>query len=103
MAYASRILALAKLNYAQIEWDTLDIVFAVRNFYQYLYGQQVYSNDRPPPTLQVAGQQPRRPSLAAQIQRWALIPSAYQYVLEYTPGSQNECADCLSRLQLPSD
>ena len=31
-----------------------------------------------------------------------LILSAYQYVLKYTPGSQNECADCMSRLPLPS-
>ena len=36
------------------------------------------------------------------MQRWALILSAYHYVLDYTPGSLNDCADCLSRLPLPS-
>ena len=27
--------------------------------------------------------------------------SAYSYKIEYKPGSQNECADCLSRLPAP--
>ena len=40
-------------------------------------------------------------SAAARMQRWALILSAYQYTLQYIPGSQNQCADCMSRLPTP--
>ena len=32
------------------------------------------------------------------MQHWALVLSAYQYKVEHTPGMQNHCADCLSRL-----
>ena len=39
---------------------------------------------------------------AARMQRWALILSTYQYKLEFTPGGQNQCADCMSRLPLSS-
>ena len=32
------------------------------------------------------------------MQRWAIILGAYQYKIEYIPGSENVCADCMSRL-----
>ena len=40
VVYASQTLPPDKLNYAQIEWEALAIVFAVRRFHQYLYGHQ---------------------------------------------------------------
>ena len=41
VAYASHALSSAEQNYAQIEREALAIVFAVRCFHQYLYGQTV--------------------------------------------------------------
>ena len=103
VAYASRTLAPAELNYAQIEREALAIVFAVRKFHQYLYGRQFTLVTDHHPLCKLLGSNQGVPSLAAaRMQRWALILSAYQYILEYTPSSQNECADCLSRLPLPS-
>ena len=103
VAYASRTLTSAERNYAQIEREALAIVFAVRKFHQYLYGRQFTLVTDHRPLCKLLGSNQGVPSLAAaRMQRWALILSAYQYVLEYTPGSQNECADCLSRLPLPS-
>ena len=32
------------------------------------------------------------------MQRWANVLSAYKYTIQYIPGEQNSCADCLSRL-----
>ena len=55
----------------------------------YMDNQFTLMTDRHP-LFKLLGCNQGVPSLAAQIQRWALIPSAYQYVLEYTPGSQNE-------------
>ena len=43
-----------------------------------------------------------RPLAAARMQRWTLIISAYAYKIEFTPGSTNQCADCLSRLPHPA-
>ncbi|XP_072144423.1 uncharacterized protein [Dermacentor andersoni] len=37
---------------------------------------------------------------AARIQRWSLLLGAYQYKIEYKPGSDNLNADALSRLPL---
>ena len=102
VAYGSRTLATAEFIYAQIEQEALAIVFAVRKFHQYLYGHQFMLVTDHHPLYKLLGSNQSVPSLAAaQMQRWALILSAYQYVLEYTPGGQNECADCLSRLPLP--
>ena len=101
VAYASRTLAPAELNYAQIEQEALAIVFAIRKFHQYLYGRQFTLITDHRPLCKLLGSNQGVSSLAAaRMQRWALILSTYQYVLEYTPGSQNECADCLSRLPL---
>ena len=87
VAYASRTLALAELNYAQIEWEALAIVLAVRKFHRYLYGCQFKLITDHRPLYKFLGSNQGVPSLAvAQMQRWGLILSAYQYVLEYTPA-----------------
>ena len=103
VAYASWTLAPTALNYAQIEREALAIVLAVRKFYQYLYGRQFTLTTDHHPLCKLLGSNQGVPSLAAaRMQRWALILSAYQYVLKYTPGSQNEFANCMSRPPLPS-
>ena len=103
VAYASRTLTPAECNYAQIEREALAIVFVVRKFHQYLYRRQFALVTDHRPLCKLLNSNQGVPSLAAaRMQRWALILSVYHYVLEYTPGSLNECADCLSRLPLPS-
>ena len=43
------------------------------------------------------------PAMAlARIQRWALLLGAYDYHIEYKSGKENNNADALSRLPLPS-
>ena len=46
VAYASRTLSQVEAKYAQIEREALAIVFAVRKFYQYLYGREFVLVDR---------------------------------------------------------
>lgn len=103
VAFASRVLTKAETNYAQIEREALAIIFAVKRFHQYLCGREFTLVTERQPLCKILGHKQGVPSLAAaRIQRWALILSAYSYGIEYKPGSQNECADCLSRLPVPS-
>ena len=50
IAYASRAMSKAELNYAQIEKEMLSIVFVVRKFHQYIYGKEtvVIESDHKP-------------------------------------------------------
>ena len=102
VAYASRTLTSAATNYAQIERETLVIMFSVKKFHQYLYGRYFVLVTDHRPLCKILGHNQGVPSLApARMQMWALILSAYQYTLQHIPGSQNQCADCMSRLPTP--
>ena len=35
------------------------------------------------------------------MQRWGLILSVYQYILQYIPGQNNQCVDFMSQLPVP--
>ena len=99
VAYASQTLSQAERNYAQIEREALALIFGVKKFNQYLYGRQFTLVTDHRPLCKLFGHKEEvRPLAAARMQRWALILSAYTYKIEYVPGSNNQCADCLSRL-----
>ena len=101
VAYASRTLSQAETMYAQIEREALAIIFAVRKFHQYLYGREFVLVTDHRPLCKIFGHDQGVPPLAAaRMQRWALILSAYQYRIQYIPGEQNNCADCMFRLPL---
>ena len=52
VAYASRALTAAELNYAQLEKELSAICFACSKFYQYIYGKQVDVQSDHKPLLQ---------------------------------------------------
>ena len=103
VAYASRTLSQAERNYAQLEREALAIILGVKKFNQYLYGRQfTLVTDHQPLCKLFGHKEGVYPLAAARMQRWTLILSAYAYKIEFTPGSTNQCADCLSRLPHPS-
>ena len=74
----------------------------MRQFHKYLLGRSFTLVTDHRPLLKILGPKEGVPTLAAaQIQRWSLILSAYQYNLEYTSGVSNKEADLLSRLPIP--
>ena len=96
VAYASRSLREAEQNYAQIECEALSIVFAVKRFHQYLYGQKFTLVTDHQPLCKIFGEKEGVPALAAaRMQRWALLFAAYQFSIQHIPGKLNVCADCL--------
>ena len=102
VAYASRCLAPAEKNYAQIDREGLALVFGVKKFHQYLYGRSFELVTDHEPLTRLFSAQKQIPVLAsARIQRWGLMLSAYQYTIRHKKGSNNGNADALSRLPLP--
>ena len=101
IAFASRTLSAAEKNYSHLEKEGLAVVFGVKRFYQYLFGQNFTIVTDHKPLLGLLGEKQAVPTMAAaRIQRWAMFLAAYQYQLIYRPGAQNGNADALSRLPL---
>ena len=99
--YAFRTLSAAERNYPQIEREGLALVYAVKKFHQFLYGNRFYLFTDHKPLLglfsEVAGLPARS---ASRVLRWAVLLSGYNYELKYRPGVQNGNADMLSRLPM---
>ncbi|CAB4032616.1 Hypothetical predicted protein [Paramuricea clavata] len=101
IAYASRTLSQTEKNYAQIEREALSIVFGVKKkFHQFLYGRNFTLITDHKPLLAILGPRSAITTLAAaRMQRWALILSAYDYVIEYKSSEKHANCDALCRLQ----
>ena len=99
IAYASRTLSSAEKKYCQLEKEGLAIVYGVKKFHQYLYGRKftIFSDHQP---LKYLFSESHQTSMMAssRIQRWALTLSAYDYTIQYRPGSKLGNADALSRV-----
>ena len=103
IAFASRTLTTSERNYSQLEKEALSLVFAVKKFYQYLYGREfILYTDHKPLTTILGPKRGIPPLAAARLQRWALQLSAHQYKIQFRPTKAHANADALSRLPLQS-
>ena len=101
VSYASRTLSSAERNYSTVEKEGLALVYAVRKFHQFLFGNRFgMVTDHKPLLGLFAENCPLPDRAAARVLRWALLLSAYDYKLTYREGSKNGNADALSRLPL---
>ena len=102
IAFTSRSLAPAEKNYSQIDKEALAIIFGVKHFHQYLFGQFFTIKSDHKPLQHLLGEKKGIPAMAsARVQRWALTLSAYNYSVQYVPGKDHSNADAFSRLPLP--
>ena len=102
IAFASRSLHVAEENYAQIDRESLAIIFGVKHFHNYVYGRPfTLVTDHKPLVSQFHEHKLLPPMASARIQRWAIALAAYDYKLVYRRGQDNGIADLLSRLPLP--
>ncbi len=102
IAFASRKLNSAELNYSQLEKEGLALVFGVTKFRQYLLGRTFTLVTDHKPLVHLFSPSKETPQMAAsRVKRWSLILSTFQYNIEYRTSKQNANADLLSRLPLP--
>ena len=98
VAYASRALTGAEMNYVQIEKELLAVVFGMEKFHQYVYGQTVtvHSDHKPLEIIKKKSllKAPKR------LQRMLLRLQNYHFEIVYQPGKLMYLADTLSRAYL---
>ncbi|CAK9834497.1 Retrovirus-related Pol polyprotein from transposon 412 [Anthophora retusa] len=93
IAYASRLLHGAELNYATIEKECLAIIYAVQHFRSYIYGKQFnLITDHQPLVWMNSVKDP-----SSRLLRWRLKLAEYEYKILYKAGKTNTNADALSR------
>ena len=103
VCFVSRSLTEVERRYAQVEREALALVFAVKRFHFYLWGQKFKLVTDHKPLLGLFNANKSIPIMASgRIQRWALILQAYNFDLVHCSGKLLGSADALSRLPLPN-
>ncbi|RXN30262.1 putative protein K02A2.6-like protein [Labeo rohita] len=101
IAFASRSLSTAEKNYAQIDREALRLVWGVKRFNQYLYGNEFTLVTDHQPLVSIFSPQKGVPlTAAARMQRWALFLGGHRYRIEFKRTNRHANADGLSRLPL---
>ena len=100
VAFASRSLSETEKSYAQIEKETLAVVFGCEKFQHYLYGRKftVESDHKP---LEFIFKKPLNKA-PPRIQRFMLRLQKYDdFQVVHVPGTKMNVSDTLSRVSLP--
>ena len=99
VAFASRALTATQQKYAQIEKETLAVVYGLQKFHHYVYGQSVIVETDHKPLEQILN----RPLHLAplRLQKMMMSLQRYQFKVKYKPGKELLLADALSRAYLP--
>lgn len=99
VAYASRSLNKAEINYPTIEKELLSIVWSVKHFRPYLYGRffKIQTDHRP--LVYLFGM--RDPT--SRLLKFRLQLEEYNFSIEYIKGKENSAADALSRIVMTSE
>ncbi|CAG9117875.1 unnamed protein product [Plutella xylostella] len=100
LAYGSRSLNASERNYSQIQKEATAIIFGVKRFHQYLYGRSdpfILQTDHRPLVSIFNKNSGISVTTALRLQRYAIILSAYNYVIQYTSSANNVVADFFSR------
>ena len=93
VAYASRQLKPHEKNYPTHDLELAAIVFALKIWRHYLYGEKcfIYTDHKSLKYL------PSQRELNLRQRRWIELIKDYDYVIDYHPGKANIVADALSR------
>lgn len=94
VAYASKALNKAEINYATIEKELLAVVWAVKHFRPFLYGKKfTICTDHRPLVYLFSMREP-----SSRLTKFRLALEEYEFDITYIQGSRNVVADALSRI-----
>lgn len=99
VAYASRSLNKAEINYPTIDKELLAIVWSIKHFRPYLYGRRFKIQTDHRPLVYLFSM--RDPS--SRLLKFRLQLEEYNFTIEYLKGQSNSIADALSRIIITSD
>lgn len=94
IAYASRTLNKAEINYNTTEKELSSIVWGIKVFRPYLFGQQFHIVTDHRALLWLFNLK----DPGSRLTRWRLKLEEYQYTIHYKAGTSNTNADALSRI-----
>ena len=99
IANASKSLTRSQRNYSQVQKEAMAIVYALKKFYQYLFGRRFLIVTDHKPLLALFGPEKAMTSLAAnRLARWALFLNQFSYQIVHRKTVEHQNADVLSRL-----
>ncbi|XP_065325868.1 protein NLRC3-like [Pelmatolapia mariae] len=101
VAYASRAMTETESRYAQIEKETLGLVFGFEKFHTYVYGLPTFVAETDHKPL-IAIIKKNLSEMSPRIQRLMMKLQRYDFNLIYTPGKRIVLADVLSRATIPN-
>ena len=101
--FTSRTLIPTERRYAQLDKETLAIMFGIRKFARYLYGRRFLIVTDHKPLISIFDPTAPIPDhLSPRMTRWALALAALDYRIQHRPGADIGNADFLSRHPLPA-
>lgn len=98
IAYASRSLTQAEMNYSQLDREALAIIFGVTHFHNYLIGKHFNLITDNQPLSRILHHNKALPQMtSARLLRYASFLSGFNYSVNFKKGILNKNVDCLSR------
>lgn len=101
IAFASRSLSSAEMNYSQLDREALAIVFGATRFYNYVFGTKFVLVTDNEPLTRIFHPAKNLPAMtSARLLRYASFLSGFEYTVRFKKGEDNQNVDCLSRAPL---
>ena len=102
--FISHTFSSVQKKYSMIDKEAFAIVFGIKKFHQYLYGNTFTLITDHRPLTQIFSQSNSLPVFSAlRMQHYAVFLQSYNYNIIYRKSECNGNADCLSRLSINTD
>lgn len=99
--YASQTFSNTQSKYSQIDKEAYAIIYEIKKFFQFLYGNKFTLVTDHRPLVQIFSPTSSLPIYTAmRMQHYAIFLQGFDYIIQYKKSEQHANADCLSRLPI---